>query len=120
MSNHQKTIIIIILVIIWVLRSVQGLGQLDGLLQSGIQAMVRLVVQASEWAQDRTCQRLEGLQRLLVSLVECYVSLVKAMLQWHVVVVLVTDGVVVVVVVVVIDIECLHQFWIIILQNKSN
>ena len=128
MSDHKsEAIVVVVFLLLVVGHRVQRLRQLDGLLQSGVQAVVRLVPKTSKG--NPGCPR--GLPLhvdkirverfdwvLLVSLVESYIPLVKAVFCRHGVVVYGTAHVVVgaVVVVVVADIERLHQLCVVILK----
>ena len=128
MSDHKsEAIVVVVFLLLIVGHRVQRLRELDGLLQSGVEAVVRLVPKTSKG--NPGCPR--GLPLhvdkirverfdwvLLVSLVESYIPLVKAVFCRHGVVVYGTAHVVVgaVVVVVVAYIERLHQLCVVILK----
>ena len=124
MCDHQpQAVVVIVLLLLDVLTNrVEGLRQLDRLLQPRVEAVVRLVAESKPGRLALHVDEVgveRRLDRVLVPLVESYVPLVKAVLPWHVVVVDSTADVVVVAaatVVVVADVECLHQLCILILK----
>ena len=124
MCDHQpQAVVVIVLLLLHVLTNrVEGLRQLDRLLQPRVEAVVRLVSESKAGCLALHVDEVgveRRLDRVLVPLVESYVPLVKAVLPWHVVVVDSTADVVVVAaatVVVVADVERLHQLCILILK----
>lgn len=109
MSNDQKPVIIVIIILLgmW-----HRLGQLDGLLQPGVQPVVGLVAEAAEGQRQRLhVQRLQWLKRLdgfLVAFVKRDVTLVKHRFQGNVVVVGAAYVVVDCAIVIVVYVESLH------------
>jgi hypothetical protein len=123
--DDQQTIIIIVIIIIIVTRPLQRLGQLDRLLQPGVQAVVGLVAEAAVrqgnglHVHDARGGELKWLQWLLVALVEGNITLVKPMLDRKVVVVavVIVYNYIIVVDCVLVDSKCFNHLRIIILEE---
>ena len=119
MSDHETEAIIVVIFLLLVVgrARVERLGQLDGLLQPGVQPVVGLVPKTSQGYTRHSLPfhvhkiRVKWLDWLLVSLVKSDIPLVKAVLSWQSVVVRHIAYVVVaaVAIVIVANIERLHQ-----------
>ena len=119
MRNHKTEAVVVVIFFLLVVGGarIERLGQLDGLLQPGVQPVVGLVPKTSQSYTRHSLPfhvhkiRVKWLDWLLVSLVKSDIPLVEAVLSWQSVVVRHIAYVVVaaVAIVIVANIERLHQ-----------